>query len=624
MAVSPLTLALTAVLCIVLSWNVEFASGKVVVCYATNWPQYRPGQGKFAMSDIDPTKCTYMVFAFAKVVGNRLTNYEENDVGQNGQYMQFTRLKQRYPNTRTLLGVGGWTHGGDPFSAMASTPQSRSEFVRTTIDYLRRYNFDGLDLDWEYPKANDKQNLVLLLQELRQAFDAEAARGRSPLLLLMAVAAGLQNAVPAYDVPALNRYLDFISVMTYDYHGAWEDKTGLLAPLNSPPGDDLSMTISLNWWVNSGASKSKLLVGLALYGRAWTLANPGDTAIGSPTTGQGPIGRFTREAGVLSHYEICERLQTGRYTTVLDALGQTNYAYNVQEWITYEDTVSLADKVQFILSNDFAGAMVWSFDQDDFKGEFCRRGPYPLMSVIANGLLTAASRQPQPQPYTPPQLYNPTPIYPQPQPYNPSPIYPQPQPYNPSPIYPQPQPYNPSPIYPQPQPYPQPGVPISPHVITPEQIAQDSTLTTQCPPVPVPAQNLQPPFVAGQAFNCPAPNGKFADPASCDYYYFCLFQMPFRERCPMFSQFNPSRMDCECVASSDYLCPFRAGQPAQPAQPVQPVPPVPQPQQVPRPQPVQPVPQPQLVQPIQPAPQPVAAESAPESADPITVPQPAS
>ena len=92
----------------------------------------------------------------------------------------------------------------------------------------------------------------------------------------------------------------------------------------------------------------------------------------------------------------------------------------------------------------------------------------------------------------------------------------------------------------------------------------------------------------------------------------------------MFSQFNPSRMDCECVASSDYLCPFRAGQPAQPAQPVQPVPPVPQPQQVPRPQPVQPVPQPHLVQPIQPAPQPVAAESAPESADQITVPQPAS
>ncbi|GFR70212.1 chitinase-3 [Elysia marginata] len=185
----------------------DAVSARTVICYATNWPQYRPGQGKFRMSDVDPSKCTIMVFAFAKVVGNTLDNYEENDVGPNGQYMQFTNLKRQHPQVKTLLGVGGWNHGGDPFSAMAATARGRAEFIRSTIDYLRRYKFDGLDLDWEYPKANDKQNLVSLLQELRQAFDAERAQGRPPLLLLMAVAAGLQNAVPAYDVPALNRYV---------------------------------------------------------------------------------------------------------------------------------------------------------------------------------------------------------------------------------------------------------------------------------------------------------------------------------------------------------------------------------------------------------------------------------
>ena len=80
------------------------------------------------------------------------------------RYRQFTDLKHKYPNMKTLLAVGGWNHGGDPFSKMTATAEGRSEFVRTTVEFLRKYSFDGLDVDWEYPKAKDKQNLVSLIQ----------------------------------------------------------------------------------------------------------------------------------------------------------------------------------------------------------------------------------------------------------------------------------------------------------------------------------------------------------------------------------------------------------------------------------------------------------------------------
>ena len=88
---------------------------------------------------------------------------------------------------------------------MSSNKYNRRLFIFSAMDYLRERNFDGLDLDWEFPRGpEDKKNFVELLKELREAFEAEAREKKEKrLLLTAAVSAGAETIRGGYDVPAI-------------------------------------------------------------------------------------------------------------------------------------------------------------------------------------------------------------------------------------------------------------------------------------------------------------------------------------------------------------------------------------------------------------------------------------
>merc|ERR1711959_350357 len=182
---------------------------------------------------------------------------------------------------------------------MVGSPANRVLFIRSAIRFCRAWNFDGLDLDWEYPgyinrggRPTDKVNFAILLEELRAAFAAEATESGLPTLLLTAaVGVGPKTATDAYDVVALDKNLDFINLMTYDMYGGWSKTTGIHSQLHAGPGDEfpgvnpgekipLSGSWAVDWWISQGARPTKLNLGLATYSRSFTLA--------SSMPGQGP------------------------------------------------------------------------------------------------------------------------------------------------------------------------------------------------------------------------------------------------------------------------------------------------------------------------------------------------
>jgi chitinase len=198
--------------------------------------------------------------------------------------------------------------------------------------------------------------------------------------------------------------------MTYDFNGAWDSITGMNSPLY-PRADEYGLefdgadrsTRNLDWaaryWVELGAPKEKLVLGIATFGRCFTLADAANNGLGAPVIGPCKNGTYTREAGFLAYYEICQVLNEGA-TRVWADEHKAPYAYKGDQWIGYDDEESLGIKVDYIMANGYSGWMVWNVDLDDFSGNLgCNAGTYPLIS-FANDRLDGATPAPTVAPTT--------------------------------------------------------------------------------------------------------------------------------------------------------------------------------------------------------------------------------
>lgn len=164
--------------------------------------------------------------------------------GKNG-FGRFNALRDKNPALKTLVAIGGWNEGSTKYSQMAKNAANREKFAANVVKFVKKYNFDGFDIDWEYPAQRggaqeDVKNYIELLKVMRKHFD------ENNLILSAAVAAGKSSASKSYIIPEMSKYLDFINVMSYDLHGAWESQTGINAPLYPATGDNPELNVVSN------------------------------------------------------------------------------------------------------------------------------------------------------------------------------------------------------------------------------------------------------------------------------------------------------------------------------------------------------------------------------------------
>ena len=268
-------------------------------------------------------------------------------------------LKARSYGIRVCLSIGGW--GADGFSQSCLNDERRSIFVKSIIDAVKKYGYDGVDLDWEYPGSGsaqiayasaDKKNFTKLVQELR----TELNKIRPGMLLTAAVA----SETTYYEVSELNKYLDYWNIMTYDFSSK---HTGDTAKYDEPL--DRSKT-AINKFISAGASKNKIVFGVTFRGVLFKVASLGS----SDKFGFGE--KMQAERIDVDYSDIVSKYRTNSaYEYVYDSTSGMGILYTpskhdgVYEIMAFNDAKTMQAKGKFVTSQGLAGIMAWELGMDD-------------------------------------------------------------------------------------------------------------------------------------------------------------------------------------------------------------------------------------------------------------------
>ena len=304
-------------------------------------------------------KLTHIIYSFLRIRVDTLTVANEK---QEKNLQKLVALKEKYPHLKIMVSIGGWGACA-PCSDLFASEQHRNTFAKTTVELFKKYNVDGLDLDWEYPTIegypghkfmdDDKKNFTALIQTLR--------REMGDKYLLSFAAGGFTKFLEkSVDWAAIMPSLDFVNLMTYDLTNGYSKFTGHHTPLLSHKKQKESTDNCVSWLLKHKVPSNKLIIGAAFYARVWE--NVPDTANGLFQT-----GRF-KTSMPFKKFDTYFSKDNG-FQYYFDKKSKAPYQYSSTKklFATFDDERSIEAKSKYIQKKKLGGMMFWELSEDKPK-----------------------------------------------------------------------------------------------------------------------------------------------------------------------------------------------------------------------------------------------------------------
>lgn len=324
-------------------------------------------QGGSIPAVIHPEKFTHINYSFAHIVAGRAVL---DQPGAAADLAALRALKERNPDLKVLVSVGGWS--ADGFSDAAFTDASRHTFASSVVELLRENDLDGVDLDWEYPgqgqagikySRKDKGNFTLLLKTLREELDTAglATKHTGADHYLLTIASADQKYFDHVEVGKLQVYLDWFNEMAYDFFNSLTPTTGHHAGLyRSKFGSakDRTADAAVKQYLAAGVPADKIVLGIPFYGRAFA---------GVTAKNNGIDQRYQHFLDFYSYSDLVDQfIGKQGYVRYWDADARAPYLWNEssRNFISYEDVQSLGIKTCYVRDHHLGGMMFWELKLD--------------------------------------------------------------------------------------------------------------------------------------------------------------------------------------------------------------------------------------------------------------------
>lgn len=357
------------------------AHEKQIIGYFANWQIYNRS-GLFHTKSIDFSKYTIINYSFFQTdtLGNISSNDPWADTLMLRGDIDWGKPQPAYITNTSLIDnahlwgvkvvpvIGGWTLS-DSFSKMAEFPERRAHFAHNCVELIRKFQFDGIDIDWEYPtyeghsgRKIDKQNFTLLMQAIRDSINTYGKQEGEEYLLMAAVGANPAQ-MDGIEYEKIKNILDYINLMTYDYNGAWSEKSDHHSPIYSAEPDSAG---SVDWSFRLltekyGVPSHKINIGTGFYGRSFkcvtNLHQRNHCGVDNQT--------FPVYQGNPMYWRIME--EAANYEEKWDDIAKMSYMINTKDssFISFENEDVVRLKSEYVIENKAAGIIIW-----DISGDF--------------------------------------------------------------------------------------------------------------------------------------------------------------------------------------------------------------------------------------------------------------
>lgn len=398
-----------------------------IVGYFPEWAYKSEAQAYFDVADLQWDSLTHIQYSFAMIdpqtnkikfgdehaaIKEDFSNHELTHKGKKveldptlpykGHFNILQTMKKQYPDVDLLISVGGWA-GSRGFYTMLDTDAGINTFADSCVDFIRTYGFDGVDIDFEYPsstsqsgnpddfdlseprraKLNERYNL--LMKTLREKLDAASKTDGKDYLLTAAVTASswVLGGVSSNEYA---KNLDFLSVMSYDFHGGWNEFVENLANIYPDPADKetsamLMPVLNMDWayrYYRGVLPSEKILMGIPYYTRGWENVQGGTNGLHgtskTPASGKYNIwGDDLNGDGVLEPaganplwHGLNLMDQDPNVKEYWDDVGKVPHLWNDKDktFLSFENEKSIDERVKYIEDKNLGGALIWVMNGD--------------------------------------------------------------------------------------------------------------------------------------------------------------------------------------------------------------------------------------------------------------------
>ena len=240
--------------------------------------------------------------------------------------------------------------GENQLRGLLSSPFNRQNAINNLLQLVMSKGADGVDIDFELVPVDQRDNLVLFMEELSFIFHTNMG---DPIITMATPAVDWSNA---WDYESLAEITDGLFIMGYNYFYSGSSSAGPVSPLG---GYYYDIEYSVDDYINKTSGQlDKLILGLPYYGYDWPVVS---SVIGASTTGYGIAKTYSEAESITQQYEYnWDSSSSSAWVPY-----QTNNWY--QCW--YDDSLSLSIKYQFAIEKDIKGIGIWAlgYDQNSDK-----------------------------------------------------------------------------------------------------------------------------------------------------------------------------------------------------------------------------------------------------------------